>query len=415
MVSLLKEARRLFLNINLNLRKIDIYRKRRFSACSRYIEEAFELSKNKDIGLVPYRIKGYVLGNRFSNAIVDMVQYLEDTDGCVRDPSSISEREMENETVFTSSLKFSSLYKKGFDSIQRKNTNNRNDPQFISDEIMQFAIQSFISGFLINKEYHEQCLRSVLETSDERKIIVLLANHLLSRLIATSPGNTYFITDDHWKQYELCPCDYQCGDKIWYGNSGIGTELLWYGKPDIMLFPLGGNCSIVIPKDKSLENLSEKEEQHTDVKKELKLLREHSNVSQFVAQAITFSFYQKRFQLLKPDYYQPIVTLIPTIAINDKCFDVYMYDTENDILLRNDGDPIPLWNNLHEPSDATLDMGSVLQLWMLINHLAIQPILSQSELEKFSGTCGFSTSLTDDHLNKIEMEVKMRSKFIDHN
>ncbi|XP_052084911.1 uncharacterized protein LOC127722111 isoform X2 [Mytilus californianus] len=193
------------------------------------------------------------------------------------------------------------------------------------------------------------------------------------------------------------------------------TELLWYGKPDIMLFPLGGNCSIVIPKDKSLENLSEKEEQHTDVKKELKLLREHSNVSQFVAQAITFSFYQKRFQLLKPDYYQPIVTLIPTIAINDKCFDVYMYDTENDILLRNDGDPIPLWNNLHEPSDATLDMGSVLQLWMLINHLAIQPILSQSELEKFSGTCGFSTSLTDDHLNKIEMEVKMRSKFIDHN
>ncbi|VDI28459.1 Hypothetical predicted protein [Mytilus galloprovincialis] len=184
-----------------------------------------------------------------------------------------------------------------------------------------------------------------------------------------------------------------------------------------MLFPLGGNCSIVIPKDKNLENLLENEEQQvdTDIKKELTSLREHSNVSQFVAQAITFSFYQKRFQLLKPHYYQPRVTLIPTIAISDKCFDVYMYDTDNDILLRNEGDPIPLWNNLQNSSEATLNMGSVLQLWMLINHLPIQPDLSQSELEKFSGTCGFSSSLTYEHLKKIETECTMRSKFIDRN
>ncbi|VDI22853.1 Hypothetical predicted protein [Mytilus galloprovincialis] len=342
MVSLLKESRRLFFNINLNLSKINTIRKLSFSASSPFIDEALKQCKNNNIDLVPYRIRGYVLGNRFSNAIVDMVQYLEDSDGCVRDPSSVTEEEKENVSVFTSSLKFSSLYKKGFDSIQRKNKRDR-DPQFISDELMQFAVQSFICGFLIDKEYHEQCLRSVLETSDERKITVLLANHLLSRLIATSPGHTYCITDDHWWQYELCPCDEQCGDKIWYGNSGIGTELLWYGKPDIMLFPLGGNCSIVIPKDKNLENLLENEEQQvdTDIKKELTSLREHSNVSQFVAQAITFSFYQKRFQLLKPHYYQPRVTLIPTIAISDKCFDVYMYDTDNDILLRNEGDPIP--------------------------------------------------------------------------
>lgn len=71
-------------------------------------------------------------------------------------------------------------------------------------------------------EHHERCLRSVLETNEERKITVLLANHLFSRLVATTPGNTYFITNDHFKKFELCPCADQCGDKIWYGNSGIG-------------------------------------------------------------------------------------------------------------------------------------------------------------------------------------------------
>ncbi|CAG2206770.1 unnamed protein product [Mytilus edulis] len=132
-----------------------------------------------------------------------------------------------------------------------------------------------------------------------------------------------------------------------------------------MLFPLGGNCSIVIPKDKNLENLLENEGQQvdTDIKKELTSLREHSNI--------------------------------------------------NDILLRNEGDPIPLWNNVQNSSEATLNMGSVLQLWMLINHLQIQPDLSQSELEKFSGTCGFSSSLTYEHLKKIETECTMRSRFID--
>lgn len=86
-----------------------------------------------------------------------MVQYLEDSDGCVRDPSSVTEEEKENVSVFTSSLKFSSLYKKGFDSIQRKNKRYR-DPQFISDELMQFAVQSFICGFLIDKGEILNCI-----------------------------------------------------------------------------------------------------------------------------------------------------------------------------------------------------------------------------------------------------------------
>lgn len=148
-----------------------------------------------------------------------------------------------------------------------------------------------------------------------------------------------------------------------------------------MVFPLGGSCSIVLPKDKKKEKYIDEEKQLIEVKKESKLLRGHTNVSQFVSQAVTFSFYQKRFQLRKPKSFPQIVTMIPTIAISDKCFDVYMYDTENDILLRNDGDPIPLWNNLDNPCDATLNMGAVLQLWMLINHLSVQPNLSQLELE----------------------------------
>ncbi|CAG2204459.1 unnamed protein product [Mytilus edulis] len=409
MSSLLKgSTSRLLSYIKLNWIKKSTYRNCSFLACRGYIEEALEQAKSNDIDFVPYRIRGYVLGNKFSNANVDIEQYLEDVDGCVRDPSSVTKMELENGNVFTSSLKFSALYHKAFESLERKYKNEENKLEFINDEILQFAIESFV------REHHERCLRSVLETNEERKITVLLANHLFSRLVATTPGNTYFITNDHFKKFELCPCADQCGDKIWYGNSGIGSELLWYGKPDIMVFPLGGSCSIVLPKEKKKEMYIDEEKRLIEVKKESKLLRGHTNVSQFVSQTVTFSFYQKGFQLRKPESFPQIVTMIPTIAISDKCFDVYMYDTENDILLRNDGDPIPLWNNLDNPCDATLNMGAVLQLWMLINHLSVQPNLSPLELEKFSLTCGFASSLTHERLSRIEKEVTMRTKFLDH-
>ena len=192
-----------------------------------------------------------------------------------------------------------------------------------------------------------------------------------------------------------------------------GTELLWYGKPDIMVFPFGGSCSIVLPKEKKQEKFLKHEKQIIEVKKASKLLRERTNVSQFVSQVITFSFYQKKFQLGQNSHH-PLVTLIPTIAFSDRCFDVYLYDTKNDILLRNDGEPIPLWNSLESTSYATLNLGSILQLWMLINHLSIKPYFTEQDLDMFKGTCGFTTTLSGERIQKIETDVKMKTKFLDH-
>ena len=180
------------------------------------------------------------------------------------------------------------------------------------------------------------------------------------------------------------------------------------------MFPFGGSCSVVLPKEKKQEKFLKHEKQIIEVKKAAKLLRERTNVSQCVSQVITCSFYQKKFQLGQDSHHDQLVTLIPTIAFSDRCFDIYMYDTQNDILLRNDGEPIPLWNNLESSSYATLNLGAVLQLWMLINHLSIKPHFTEHDLDMLKGTCGFTTSLSGERIQKIETDVKMKTKFLDH-
>lgn len=393
----------------------NVFRKYGFESCRSDMEEALDQCKSNDIEFVPFRLRQYVMGNRFNNANVDMVQCLKDVNGNIRDPNLVTNEELERGSVPIGSVKFSSMFHMGFKCLQKHY--GENDPELIEEnELLDYALQSFMYGFLLKKEHHERCLRTILTTSKEEKITAILANHLFSRLAVNTPSNTYYVSSDYGDKYVCCPCSYSCRDKMWYGDYGIGTELLWYGKPDIMVFPFGASCNIVFPKEMEQEEFIENEhneKQIIKVYKPSKLLRERLNESQFVSQAITFSFYQKKFQL-QQDSHCPPVTLIPTIAFTDRCFDMYMYDTKNDILLRNDGEPISLWNNLESASYATLNLGAVLQLWMLINHLTIKPYLPEPDLDMLKGTCGFTTSLSDERIQKIETDIQMKTKFLDH-
>ena len=154
--------------------------------------------------------------------------------------------------------------------------------------------------------------------------------------------------------------------------------------------------------------------QLTEVKIKSNYLRYGNNIQQFVSQCITFSIYQKVFQLRKPKLVSSNITLIPSIAISAESFDIYMYDSKNDILLRNMGDPIPLWTTTLGPDGIhrrSLNLSSILKLWMVINHMIIKPTLSQSVISSLRGTCNFLNHLTTDYLAEIEGTISMKPRF----
>ena len=194
-----------------------------------------------------------------------------------------------------------------------------------------------------------------------------------------------------------------------------GSEYLWYGKPDIMLFPPGGcNVSVVLPRvdlgNKDPESPEDKQKQILEVKVRSDDLRNKQNVRQFISQTMTFSIYQKVFQNKHSHMSSEKVSIIPTVAVSAESFDIYMYDAEHDILLRNMGDSIPLWQRTSDKK-IRLNMSSVLKLWMVINHLTFKPKLTAAEISRLSGSCNFLKHFSIDDLNTIESTVRMRARF----
>lgn len=188
-----------------------------------------------------------------------------------------------------------------------------------------------------------------------------------------------------------------------------------------MVFPIGGvHCSIVIPpkpEDESadyayLNGPNILHDKHSiDFNPGDLTLREKYNKSQIIATAITSSMHQKKSRQEKGGLFTN-VSLLPLIAADGTSFDIYLYDSERDILLRNSGLPIPLWDGpFNKPPLYRLNMSSVLKLWMTINHASIQPSLSLEDNQLLSGTCDFKGRLPKDVLKNIESTLEMKDKF----
>ena len=117
-----------------------------------------------------------------------------------------------------------------------------------------------------------------------------------------------------------------------------GSELLWYGYPDIIVNSLGGSSNIARSREKDRDQLIAEgdiyfeadfeEKQIIESKKAVELLRFNRNISQFVAQAITFSFYQKHYQLQMNKNIKNFfpISLVPTLAVSGTHFDIYLYN-----------------------------------------------------------------------------------------
>ncbi|XP_052094069.1 uncharacterized protein LOC127730058 [Mytilus californianus] len=390
----------------------------RNASCSRLIREA--LSDFEDTEFQPLRIRGYALGRNFSRANVDTIQYLEDKSGKVLDIMEAQEVMKTGEGVFTKRVSFKSMFEDGFRSLEL-NIEGKKCP----DPSLQFVTDAFILGFLEEKDFHEDCLRCMHRIpekrdrpikNDESYICTLLANHLFSRLTIRFSGHHYFLTNDYHNKFDVCPC-MKCGQQIRYRNTGIGSEYLWYGRPDIMLFTMaGGGCNIIYPEDCSADDrefdVDQAENQIIEIDLKSSTLRKKENIEQVVAQTITYSMYQRVRQREKGKTL-PQAFLIPTIVASSDYFDIYMYDTQNDILLRNKGDPIPIWNkNKFSAEGETLNLSNILKIWMTLNHFTLKPKLLVDEIKSLKGTCDFLGRIAPKRLHLIEKTISMQKKFL---
>lgn len=179
------------------------------------------------------------------------------------------------------------------------------------------------------------------------------------------------------------------------------------------MFPNGGVCGISgspVNQMSDFHEFKEEEEQLVEEENELSSLRHMESIRQFSAQAITFSYYQASIQEQDSGNSESLISLIPTIAINEKGFDVYMYDSVNEIFFRNCGDPLPLWNEqLPANHNATINISSVVTLWMLINHLTLKPAVTPAHVSLFGGSA--SLGLDNEQIQEIKKTITISKDF----
>lgn len=370
------------------------------------------LSKVQDFQFSPYLLKNCTIGASFSEAIVKPVECVADENGNLKNPEDIPEDMISSYISYR--VNFKDLFADGF--------------RMLSDIESLGCIYQLapLFHFLRKKDYHEKCLRKALQEHRDRKkftesqISMLQAIHLLSQLVFpsydpvltdTSIPLPYIMSNDVPDKVVSCPCG--CGRTVFYGNTGIGTTALWYGNPDILVFPNGGVCSISGPPVNQISEFDEfveEEEQIVQVETELSSLRQLKSIRQFSSQAITFSYYQASIQEQNSSNSDSLVSLIPTIAISEKGFDVYMYDSVNEIFFRNCGDPLLLWNEqLPTNHNATINISSVVILWMLINHLALKPAVTPAHISLFGGSS--SLGIDKEQIQEIKRTITMSKNF----
>lgn len=368
------------------------------------------LNNYTELKLSPLRISNCNLGRSFSKTFLDYEELSNPDDGAHYH------------------VKFSSVFKKGFDCLNKYVDSNVGffDTFRLNgvpdDERDHFRALSALRMFLYKLDFHEKCLknpkRSAFDGKKEGEIAALLTNHLLSRLVY---GNKYIISNDYQKQPSQCPClnPNLCMEYISYGQTGLGYEELWYGHPDIVLIPDEQPDYIPLsfyeefPSDElDDENMA----QERDILKrndrstemcEIKPKNTHFNkcAEQILSQAITFAFYQGN--VMNNKGIPPVSTLIPSLVLTPAHCYIVMYDYVNDILLSSNLQSCSLWDE----SDMKLNLTAVLQIWMVLNHMDFVPALSKRAEHVLVGSCNFHNILQNLHLFEKTKNISHKSTF----
>ncbi|XP_062616041.1 uncharacterized protein LOC134277747 [Saccostrea cucullata] len=357
------------------------------------------LDNYRDLQLAPLKIKSCRIGDSFSRA------HLEYELITVKD---------NNDLVLCEN--FSNIYSQGFDAL-RRSVGNVGVGFFDSptgNERSYFYALSALRNFLIELHHHEMCLKQRIPFGDafdkqsEVVVAVLLTNHLLSRLVY---GNRYLISNEYKGGPVKCPClkPLDCASLIYYGQTGLGCEEIWYGHPDVVLVPPRlSYVPLCFISDDPEDELKEDEEiltedclqencSSTDICEVngAKLIFEKC-AEQILSQAITVSFCEGNVVLTDGEgLCGPI--LVPSLVLTPLHYYIVMYDYENDILLSSGHQPASLWDE----SGVRFNLSAVLQIWMVLNHRFFGPKLNDTLLKDFSHSCNF---------HKILKELQMFDK-----
>ncbi|XP_061170758.1 uncharacterized protein LOC133180211 [Saccostrea echinata] len=368
------------------------------------------LSNYAELKLTPLRISNCKLGSSFSKTFLDYEVFTNPDGGALYH------------------VKFSSVFKKGFDCLNKYTESNVGffDTFRLNgvpdDERDHFRALAALRMFLYEMEFHEKCLknpkRNAFDGKKKGEIAALLNNHLLSRLVY---GNKYLISNNYQNQPSQCPClnPNLCMEYISYGHTGLGYEELWYGHPDIVLMPDELPDYIPIsffeefPNDElDDENTGQERDglqrnEKSTEKCEIKSKNTHFDkwAEQILSQAITFAFYQGN--VVNSNGISPVSALIPSLVLTPAHYYIVMYDYVNDILLSSSLQRCSLWDE----SYMKLNLSAVLQMWMVLNHLDFVPALSPKEEHVLEGSCNFHNILQNMHLFEKTKNISHKSTF----
>lgn len=355
------------------------------------------LRNRKEVVFRPCSVGVLNLGQPFSSSNLNVYAFVKDEDGIVVQPEHFSHKN----NLGTYSICLDEMYQEGFKELACICNNGYSRHPVSTSPLLQFLedIEEIeLSLFKLHKDSPK-----VLNHISDAEVSALLAVHLISRLVAGSQM-PYMISNDTKMRTKYCPCG--CRMKIIYGNTGFGSEDLWYGKPDIMAFPKGaGGVSVILNKDSFREMTAD----HVKEDRERNSLLQNGNISQITAQAITFSFYQNVFQEKKSVAESDIVTLIPTVAMCANGIEIYMYDSKYDIFLRSHHNTLPFWDESYFP--PKLDLNTIVTLWLVFNHLTFKPSIPEKLLQSLKGSCGFLDKAGLEKIEKVKKNIRMQTRF----
>ncbi|VDI07655.1 Hypothetical predicted protein [Mytilus galloprovincialis] len=271
---------------------------------------------------------------------------------------------------------------------------------------------------------HEMALKDKYEGTtvlDDKQsyVAALLTNHLLSPLVH---GPDYIIDKQYQDKVTYCPCwSRSCRKKINYGKTSIGNSKMWYGYPDVVLFP----NTVMVEQDFEQEEEAKEEVYNLENEKraleicELEtnqnlniLLKKERIASEIISQTITASLYTSALRIRKPELEIPDISLIPSLLLTPSTYCIYMYDSKHDILLTSGPNPTYLWDN--SGLGYHFNKSAIMHIWMALNHFQLLPSIDPAHIELIQQSSNFQKLCETNGLElaKIASQIQFQSKFV---
>ncbi|XP_076080270.1 uncharacterized protein LOC143050786 [Mytilus galloprovincialis] len=248
----------------------------------------------------------------------------------------------------------------------------------------------------LRDEKNIEHLKKVKSAKSEAEIQAILSHHLF---VLLAPSAEYLIDGHHSWPADLKKCP-ACHEDLNLGNTSIGHHKVWYGFPDIIV----NKTTVKVKKDED-ESIEDEETQDyewrepdakrlkvtNDKQNEMGAGGEGSNLSpdvfttsievkkdegfaneknliQTFAQTITNAFYQSK---LNPKLNN---LCIPSFLVSNVKLRIMMYNCTQDRLYMSEN--MALWNK-----DDSLNVGTVICIWLVLNFENFQNCVSAEDLE----------------------------------